>query len=141
MSGLERSVIRQVVSVACGADESVAPRNVATPTRREFVINSSSSSEEGSTTEGSVRSVGSSVEAVVGVADRPKTSGGVAVPSVPVIGSPPLGNAVASSSLVRSGKLKSFNDHVIHRISDMLSLPINLRCCLRLFIRYFSSVV
>ena len=84
MSGLERSVIRQVVSVACGADESVAPRNVATQTRREFVINSSSSSEGGS-----VRSVGSSVEAVVGVADRPETSGGVAVPSVPVIGSRP----------------------------------------------------
>ena len=145
MRGLGRPVVRQVVSVACGAEHSGAPQNVATKTRREFVVESSSSSEgesESATTEGPMETGGSSVDAVLGAADQPEVSDGVAVPSVPVVGSPLVGNAVASSSrLVRSGKLNSFNDHVIHRNSHMLSLPSYLGCCLKLFIKYLSSVV
>ena len=57
---------------------------------------------------------GSSVEAVVGAVEQPETSGGVDASSVPVVGSPLMGNAVASSSgPVRAGKLNNFNDHVI----------------------------
>ena len=85
---------------------------------------------------------GSSVEAVVGAADQPGTSDGVGASSVPVVGSPLVGNAVASSScLVRSGKLNSFNDLVIHCNSNMFSLPSYLGCFLKLCIRYCSSVV
>ena len=114
-------------------------------TRREFVIGSSSSGEgeSGSAiTEGPMEAGGSSVEAVVGAACQPETSDGVDGSSVPVFSSPLVSNAVASSSRpVRSGKLNSFNDHVIHRNSDMLSLSSYLGCCLKLFIRYCSSGV
>ena len=66
---------------------------------------------------------GSSVEAVVGAVEQPETSGGVDASSVPIVGSPLMGNAVVSSScLVRAGKLNNFNDHVIHCNSNMFSL-------------------
>ena len=117
-----------MVSVACGAEYSGAPQDVATQTRREFVIGLSSNGEgePGSAiTEGPMEARGSSVEAVVGAAGQPETSDGV-----------DASNAVASSSRpVRSGKLNSFNDHVIHRNSNMLSLSSYLGCCLKFFVR------
>ena len=97
---------------------------------------------ESAITEGPMETGYSSVEAVVGVADQPEASDGVAVPSVPVVGSPLVGNGVASSGrLVRSGKLNSFNDFVIHRNSVIVSLPSYICCSLKLFIKYLSSVL
>ena len=79
---------------------------------------------------------GSSVEAVVGAAGQSETSDGVDGSSVPVVSSPLWSNAVASSSRpVRSGKLNSFNDHVSHCNSNMLSLSSYLGCCLKFFVR------
>ena len=72
MRGIERPVIRQVVSVACGPEQSGTPHDVATQTRRAFCIGSSCSSEGESgaaITEGPMETGGSSVEAVVGAAD------------------------------------------------------------------------
>ena len=132
MRGLERPVIRQVVSVACGAEHSEAPQDVSTQTKREFVVGASSSGEgeSGSAiTEGPMYAGGSSVETVIGAVDQPEASGGVDASSVPVVGSPLVGNAIASSScLVRSGKLNNFNDHVIHCSSNMFSLARYLGC-------------
>ena len=117
----------QMVSVACGAEQEGVPQSVATQTRREFAIKLPlrSSGELGSAvTEEVMETGGSSVEAVVGVFERPGATDKVTVPRVPVVGSSPVGNAVASTSrVVRSGELNSFNDHVIHRNSDMLPLP------------------
>ena len=42
--GLERPVVRTMVSVACGVEAAEAPQSVATQTRREFTIESSPSS-------------------------------------------------------------------------------------------------
>ena len=124
---MERPVDRQMVSVACGAEQEGVPQSVATQTRREFAIKLPlrSSGELGSVvTEEVMETGGSSVEAVVGVFERPGATDSVTVPRVPVVGSSPVGNAVASTSrVVRSGELNSFNDHVIHRNSDMLPLP------------------
>ena len=124
---LERPVVRQIVSVACGVEREGIPQSVATQTRREFAVESppSSSGElESAVVEELMETGGSVVEAVVGVFKRPGAADSVTVSSVQVVGSSPVGNAVDSTSrLVRSGKLNSFNDHVIHRNSDMLSLP------------------
>ena len=132
MRGLERPVVRQVVSVACGAEHSGAPQVVSTQTKREFVVGSFSSGEGESgsaTTEGPMYAGGSSIGAVVGAADQPETSCGVDASSVPVVGSPLVGNAVASSiCLIRAGKLNNFNDHVIHCNSNMFSLSSYLGC-------------
>ena len=71
--GLERPIVRHVVSVACGAEYSGAPRDVATQTRREFVIGSSSNGEgesRSASTEGPLEAGGSSVDAVVGAAGQ-----------------------------------------------------------------------
>ena len=142
---MERPVIRQVVSVACGPEQSGTPQDVATQTRRAFCIGSSSSSEGelGATaTEGPMETGGSSVEAVVGAADPPETSDGNVESSVSVVGSPLVGSAVASiGRVLRSGKLNSFNDHVIHCYSDLLLLPSYLGCYLKFVITYASSVV
>ena len=65
---LERPVVRQMVSVACGVEQEEVPQSVATQTRREFAVESppSSSGElESAVAEELMETGGSSVEAVV----------------------------------------------------------------------------
>ena len=129
---MERPIVQHVVSVACGAEYSGAPQDVATQTRREFVIGSSSNGEgeSGSAiTEGPMEAGGSSVEAVVGAASQSETSDGVDGSSLSVVSSPLTSNAVATGSRrVRSGRLNNFNDHVIYCNSNMFALPSYLGC-------------
>ena len=66
---------------------------------------------------------GSSVEAVVGVSGRRGVVAGGDVSSVSGSAvSSIVDVAVVTSRPVRSGKLNSFTDHVIHRNSNMLSI-------------------
>ena len=142
---MERPVIRQVVSVACGPEQSGAPHDVATQTRRAFSIVSSSSSEGelgAAATEDPMEPGGSSVEAIVGVAEASEISDGNVESGVPVVGSPLVGSAVAPSGrVVRSGKLNSFNNHVIYCNSELLLLPYLLRLLFGVFITFSSLVV
>ena len=135
---MERPVIRQVVSVACGSEQSGTPHDVATQTRRAFCIGSSSSSEGepgAATTEDPMEAGGSSVEAIVGAADPSEISDGNVESGVSVVGSPLVGSAVAPSGrVVRSGKLNSFNNHVIYCNSELLLLPYSLRLLFEVFI-------
>ena len=134
---MKRPVIRQLVSVACGPEQSGTPHDVATQTRRAFGIVSSSSSEGeigAAATEDPMEPGGSSVEAIVGVADPSEISDGNVESGVPVVGGPLVGSAVAPSGrVVRSGKLKSFNNHVIYCNSELLLLPHLLRLLFGVF--------
>ena len=119
------------------SEQSGTPHDVATQTRRAFCIASSSSSEGESgaaTTEDPMEAGGSSVEAIVGAAGPSEISDGNVESGVPVVGSPLVGSVVAPSRcVVRSGKLNSFNNHVIYCNSELLLLPYLLRLLFGVF--------
>ena len=110
-----------MLSVACGDELSEASRDVATQTRREFAIESPprnfeetefAADNEPMETCGLVADATDDVVGGTGsaaVVDEPCASDVISssVDTVPI----------ASSRSVRSGKLNSFNDHVIYRHS------------------------
>ena len=118
-------VVRHFVSVACGRELSEPPCDVATQTRREFAVGSPSevSDSLGVVSDDEQREAEETIlDAAEGVV-RP--SGSVAV--VDEAGTSVIDSSVPSASVVdsrpvRAGKLNSFIDHMIRRLSSYMQV-------------------
>ena len=120
VQSVERPTFRHFVSVACGPEASESSRDVATQTRREFVVESPS--RESEDIEAVPEDERREADAMVlDDEDLAESSGNVAV-----VGE--AGTSIVSSSVqpgsvvvrrpVRAGKLNNFIDHVIHCLAS-----------------------
>ena len=120
VQSVERPAFRHFVSVACGPEASESSRDVATQTRREFVVESPS--RESEDIEAVPEDERREADAMVlDDEDIAESSGNVAV-----VGE--AGTSIVSSSVqpgpvvvrrsTRAGKLNNFIDHVIHCLAS-----------------------
>ena len=123
MQSFGRPAFRHFVSVACGREVSEPPRDVATQTSREFVVESPPrDSEDIEVTSDDERRKGAEMmlrvdEDIAG----PSGSGAVVSEAgASVVDSSEQPVAVVGSRSVRAGILNSFIDNVIHRSANYM---------------------
>ena len=143
-----RPAFRHFVSVACGPEASESSRDVATQTRREFVVESPSRESEDieAVSEDEQREADAMILDDEDIAESSGNVAAVGEAGTSIVSSSVQPGPVVVRRSVRAGKLNNFIDHVTCKLCAFSEYVVDVcsfifKCVLRSFLYTVFSVV